>query len=110
MAKKWMIQLGLFFIAVLLGAMFGIQYINERMDISHPAPLEQTAADHIVAPTHPESTRVDLVAKQEQTNEENHNFFSEAAISSASGLENVSRGMLNRLIYAIDVGLNGREE
>lgn len=109
MTKKWFVQIGILLIASLLGAMGGIQYVNEFMGISKPTPLEQIETVEETAPT-TLNPREDLVKKQEMTEEQHYNFFSETAMSGATSLESLSRNLLNSLIHAIDSGLNGREE
>ncbi|MGN7311813.1 hypothetical protein ACTHQ4_12000 [Alkalicoccobacillus gibsonii] len=111
MMKKLLIYVGIVSVALLLGAMGGIQYVNEQLGLSSPKPLEvqevkksdQVVNQKVIA-------SVDLVQKSEATNTETpQNFFSESAMAGATSLENLTRKGLSSLVGAIE-GLNGRSQ
>ncbi|MDQ0205521.1 hypothetical protein [Alkalicoccobacillus murimartini] len=110
MGKKWLVQLGLLMIAILLGAVGGIQYMNEYLGISEPTPLPKQEMVKKEVLEHEPNSRIDLVSKQQVTQEDPHyNVFSQAAMSSATGLQDLTRNLLSTLVNAVE-GLNGREE
>lgn len=109
--RKLFIYVGIIGIALLLGAMGGIQYLNEELGLSSPTPLEvQEVKEGKTKPAEKPVASVDLVQKSEATNTETpQNFFSESAMAGATSLENLTRKGLSSLVGAIE-GLNGRSQ
>ncbi|MEK4564499.1 hypothetical protein MKX54_07495 [Alkalihalobacillus sp. FSL R5-0424] len=105
MIRRLFIYGGIIGVALLLGAMGGIQYLNEQLGLSSPTPLE---VQEVKEPVEKPVASVDLVHKAEATNTEApQNFFSESAMAGANSIENLTRKGLSSLVGAIE-GLNGR--
>lgn len=109
MIRRLFIYGGIIGVALLLGAMGGIQYLNEQLGLSSPTPLEvQEVREGKTKPVEKPVASVDLVHKAEATNTESpQNFFSESAMAGANSIENLTRKGLSSLVGAIE-GLNGR--
>ncbi|MET3504859.1 hypothetical protein [Halalkalibacter oceani] len=109
--KRLMIQVSVIGTILLLGALAGVQYMNEQLGISQPVPLsspEIVAQETAVEA--PSLSRQELTAKYARVEEVGRlNFFSEMGTSLADGMNKLSRSFLSQVMAFVRQGLNGEE-
>lgn len=109
--KRLMIQVIVIGTVLLLGALAGVQYMNEQLGITQPVPLsvpedvlQENAAEA------PSLSNQELTAKYERVEEVGRfNFFSEMGTSLADGMNKLSRSFLSQIMAFVRQVLNGEE-
>ena len=114
--KKFAVRISLIGLLILLGALFGVQMMNEELGISQPVPLvvektenkskdaRETASESEEDAT-PEKELVDKRKKQEEVGR--FNFFSDMGSHIAEGMNYASRSLLSQVMSFVNNVLNG---
>jgi hypothetical protein len=105
-------RVSLISILLLLGALFGVQLMNEELGISQPIPLQVEKEEASPSPTRNVNeqpmTKNELVEKRQSVEEVGRfNFFSDLGNHIAAGLNYVSRAVLSQIMSFVDNVLNG---
>ncbi|GAE33349.1 hypothetical protein [Halalkalibacter akibai] len=111
--KKLVVRIGVIGILILLGALFGVQQMNEALGISQPVPLlietkeTQPKKEKLEKEESP-NTKLELVAKKETVEKVGRfNFFSDMGNSIADGFNFLSRSLLSQVMSFVNNILNG---
>ncbi|KHF41918.1 hypothetical protein [Halalkalibacter okhensis] len=108
--KKLMVRISLIGLLLLLGALFGVQLMNEELEITQPIPLqiEQDETSSTAKEVEHQTTTNELVEKRKTVEEVGRfNFFSDLGNHLASGLNSISRAVMSQIMSFVDDVLNG---
>ncbi|MCL7747280.1 hypothetical protein [Halalkalibacter alkaliphilus] len=108
--KKFIVKILVIGLLLFLGALFGVQLMNEELGISHPVPLqvEKEEASATINVKEQTITKNELVEKRQSVEEVGRfNFFSDLGNHIAAGLNYVSRAVLSQIMSFVDNVLNG---
>ncbi|MCM3761531.1 hypothetical protein M3212_12120 [Alkalihalobacillus oceani] len=109
--KRLMVQVIVTGTILLLGALAGVQYMNEQLGITQPVPL--TVPENVPEETEaaaPSLSKQELAAKYERVEQVGRlNFFSEMGTSLADGMNKLSRSFLSQIMAFVRQVLNGEE-
>ncbi|WP_332690852.1 hypothetical protein [Halalkalibacter lacteus] len=114
--KKLVVRMFVISLLLLLGALFGVQQMNEKLGISQPEPLvvlkkqegkqiESKKGNELV-----QKQQNELVEKKQTVEEVGRfNFFSDMGNAIADGMNYGSRAVLSQIMSFVDNVLNGEK-
>lgn len=93
----------------LIGAMLGVQLMNEQLHLSKPTPL--VIEDDIVDRESVSEIKLELAEKSNRSNQaQSTNFFSEMGNFVADKGNRMGRAFLSKIVTFVRVILNGEEQ
>jgi hypothetical protein len=117
------VRISIIGILLLLGALFGVQQMNEALGISQPVPLliekkesspevKQSTSSKVDSKVEAGPTpKIELVEKRKTAEEVGRfNFFSDMGNYIAEGMNYVSRSLLSQVMSFVNNVLNGESE
>ncbi|MDT8862891.1 hypothetical protein N0O92_22210 [Alkalihalobacillus sp. MEB130] len=107
--KKMVVKVSVIGLLLLLGALFGVQVMNEERGISQPLPLQVEQEERNTASAEVHTVAINELAEKRQTVDDvgRFNFFSDLGNHLAGGLNYVSRAILSQIMSFVDDVLNG---
>ncbi|GAE26943.1 hypothetical protein JCM9140_3053 [Halalkalibacter wakoensis JCM 9140] len=105
--KKLVVKGSFIGIILLLGALFGVQMMNEHLGVSQPVPLQNENNEEVKNEIE-QPKKNELVEKRQQVEDVGRfNFFSDLGNHIAGGFNYISRAVLSQIMSFVDNVLNG---